>query len=124
MAKHFKELVAWQRADPLRQAVWEIAARTPAMDFKFRDQWTDATRSICSNIAEGFGRRSHRDFARYLTHSCSSLREVEDLIHEAQRRGYLSSTEASELQTLVRRTAVPTGRLLRYLLDHPDPPTR
>ena len=120
MARHFKELIVWQRADALRQAVWSVVVGVPAMDLRFRAQWTDATRSVCSNIAEGFGRRTHREFARYLEIAGSSLREAEDLTHEALMRGHLNRAMAAELDRLVRRTAAPLGRLISYLRRTPD----
>jgi four helix bundle protein len=120
MARHFKQLVAWQQADALRRAIWAVVRRTPGMDPKFRTQWTDAARSVCSNTAEGFGRWSHREFARFLEHASSSLREIEDLIHEARMRGYLNEEDVSELHRQVRRTSAPLARLLRYLRNSPD----
>ncbi len=124
MARHFKELVVWQRGDALRQMIWRIVERTPDMEWRFRAQWTDAARSVCANTAEGFDRWSHREFSRYLGHASSSLREIEDGIHEARMRGYISETEALELERHVRRTSVPLARLLRYLRSHPDRPDR
>jgi four helix bundle protein len=90
------------------------------MDAKFRTQWTDAARSVCSNTAEGFGRWSHREFARFLEHASSSLREIEDLTHEAHLRGYIDDDDVTELQRRVRRTSAPLGRLLRYLRNNPN----
>jgi len=120
MARHFKELIAWQQADLLRQAIWAVVRRTPGMDPKFRTQWTDAARSVCSNTAEGFGRRSHREFARFLELASSSLREIEDLIHEAHMRGYRTDDNVTDLHRQVRRTSAPLARLLRYLRNTPD----
>jgi four helix bundle protein len=121
MARHFTELVAWQRAHALRTAVWKVAQAVPAMDLKLRSQITDAAGSICRNIAEGFRRRSHRDFARYLEHATSSLSELEDGILDAQMRGHLSNVQVDDLNRLVRRTSAPLARLLKYLRNTPDP---
>jgi len=120
VARHFKELVAWQRADALRRAVWSVVQRTPEMDLRLRSQWTDAARSVCSNIAEGFGRQSHRDFARYLDHAAGSLREVEDLIVDARRRDHVTDVDVDGLNLLVRRTSAPLACLRRYLRDTAD----
>jgi four helix bundle protein len=122
VAKHFKDLVAWQRGHELRTAVWAAVQRNADMDLRLRAQWTDAARSVCSNIAEGFGRRTHREFARFLDHATSSLKEVEDTIIEAQMRGHLSVEEAAELNQLVRHTQAPLAGLLRYLRRFPDRP--
>ncbi|HVG84431.1 MAG TPA: four helix bundle protein [Vicinamibacterales bacterium] len=120
MARHFTELVAWQRAHALRTAVWEAVRAAPGMDLRLRSQITDAAGSTCRNIAEGFRRRSHRDFARYLEHATSSLSELEDGILDARMRDHLSEAQVDDLSRLVRRTSAPLARLLRYLRHTPD----
>ena len=71
MARDFTELAAWQRSDELRRFVIEFTARpNVARDFRFCSQCKDAARSTTSNIAEGFGRWSHRDFARKCQNFC------------------------------------------------------
>lgn len=89
MAKDFTELVAWQLADELRRLIFEITARpAAARDFRYCDQCKDAARSGPSNIAEGFGRYRHRDFAHFLRIAIGSLKEVQDLLIDGHERGY------------------------------------
>jgi four helix bundle protein len=71
---------------------------------------------VCSNVAEGFGRRTHRDFARFLDQARGSLNEIEDLIEDARLRGLLTDEEVGEFDSLVRLTAAPISRLRNYLL--------
>lgn len=120
-AKHFRELVAWQCGDALRAAVFRVTRDGNAMiDPRFRSQWEDAAASVCSNLAEGFGRYTHRDFARFVRQARSSLFEVENQIGEARQRGCISSADEQDLNRLVRRATVPITRLLRYLQGTPD----
>jgi four helix bundle protein len=66
MAKDFTELAAWQLSHELRQLMLAITARENVRrDFKYCNQCKDAARSAASNIAEGFGRFSHKEFAFY-----------------------------------------------------------
>ena len=123
MARHFTELVAWQRAHALRKAIWALVQAVPALDLRLRSQITEAAGSVCRNIAEGFKRRSHRDFARCLEHATSSLAELEDAIIDARTRGHITDERLQELSVLVRRTSAPLARLLRYLRTNHDPPT-
>lgn len=83
-AKRFQDLEAWKLGRQLRREVFRLA-RMPLVrrDFDLRDQFTSAARSVCNNIAEGFGRRSHADFARFLGISESSVREIENLFTDA-----------------------------------------
>jgi four helix bundle protein len=67
--------------------------------------------SIPSNIAEGQGRKSSGDFARFLAIAYGSLREVETQIRIAERLNYLGKAESQNLITL----ASEVGRLLNGL---------
>jgi four helix bundle protein len=121
-ARSYKELTAWQRADVVRGAVLAVAKREHArMDVRFREQWCDAASSVCANLAEGFGRYSHRDFARFVRQARGSLFETENFIGEARQRGHLTPEEEADLNQLIRRATVPITRLLHYLTNTPDP---
>jgi hypothetical protein len=66
-ARHFSELISWQLARFLRREGFRLTSVAPIRnDFKLRDQLRDAASSVRRNIAEGFGRMSHREFARFL----------------------------------------------------------
>lgn len=79
MSRHFSELRCWQLARSLRNEVTKILKK-PVFDrnHRSRDNLADAASSVRRNIAEGFGRRGHKEFARFLNISLSSLKEVED----------------------------------------------
>ena len=65
--RRFEDLVAWQLAHQLSLEVFAATETGPASrDFKFRDQVRDSAASAGRNIAEGFGRFSPGDFARFL----------------------------------------------------------
>lgn len=115
-ARHFSELVCWQLADALRVQVLKITRRAPfTHDFKYRAQTEDAMDSVCRNISEGFGCRSHAEFARFLEISRRSLNEVTDCLRSAQLKGYASVSEVTALNTLTRRLYPALGRLIDYL---------
>jgi len=67
--------------------------------FGLRSQMRRAVVSIPSNIAEGQGRNSRREFRRFLSIAHGSLRELETQIHIAQRLDYLKTPEFQSLQT-------------------------
>ena len=122
VAKDFTELVAWQRSDELRRFVIEITARpSVARDFRFCNQCKDAARSAPSNIAEGFGRWSHRDFARFLQIAIGSLKETRDLLIDAHARGYITGEELQWSTVVAKRANAACAGLIRYLKNTPDP---
>jgi hypothetical protein len=63
----FRNLSVWQRARRLTKSVYEMTADFPGgEEFGLKSQMRRATVSICSNIAEGCGRRGDREFRRFL----------------------------------------------------------
>jgi four helix bundle protein len=115
-ARHFTELVVWQLADELRIQILTLTSRSPFLrDGRLRSQTEDAINSVCRNIAEGFGCRSHLEFARFLDISRRSLNEVQDALRGAQLKGYLTAADLEPVATLCRRFYPALGRLIAYL---------
>ena len=115
-AKHFRDLVCWQLANELKLGIYRIAESPPIKsDFKFRDQLIHAAASAPRNIAEGFGRRTHRDFAQFLDIARGSLMECQNHLQDAVDRGYLAESEREMLTSLAQRSCGAVARLQRYL---------
>jgi four helix bundle protein len=104
-ARHFTELEAWQLAAQLSDRVVALSA-TPALkaDLEFRDQMRNAAESAPRLIAEGFGRWSHRDFARYLVMARSELMELQSDLLALGRRRTITQELATELYELSEHT--------------------
>jgi four helix bundle protein len=82
---------------------------TPARaQFDLSSQLLRAAVSVQSNIAEGHGRSTVRDFARFLDISMGSLREVETLVIIADRVGLAKKPISDDLL----RRADDVGRVL------------
>jgi four helix bundle protein len=121
-ARHFTDLEVWRLADKLRQHIFEISASGPAShDFSFRDQIRRSADSVCDNIAEGFGRYSHREFSRYLTIAKASLDENESQLLGGLGRRYLSEPQVRDARHQVAEVRRTLLALKRYL-DRTDPP--
>jgi four helix bundle protein len=74
----FKKLDVWQKSMTTAQLCFRATARFPREQrFVFSSQMQRAAISIPSNIAEGSGRRSDRDFARHLRIAYGSASELE-----------------------------------------------
>lgn len=115
-ARHFRELVCWQLACELKLALYRFA-ETPQVqqDFRFSSQVRDAAASAPRNIAEGFGRRTHPDFARFLDVARASLGECQNHLVDAVDRGYLSPDDFQAMNALAERTCGAVAGLQRYL---------
>lgn len=79
--KKLEDIEAWQRARKLLQEIYQITGRDGfAKDFGLRDQIRRAAVSSMSSIAEGYGRRSNREFANFLSYSQGSIAEVQSYL--------------------------------------------
>jgi four helix bundle protein len=115
-ARNYRDLDAWRLADEIRAKVIAFTSTPPASrDFKYCDQIRGAAASVPANIAEGFARRSPRDFARFLSIAKGSLLETQDRLRDGVDRHYLDTDRAVELLRLTARCDRVVTRLRAYL---------
>jgi four helix bundle protein len=121
-AKDYRELEVWQQAMKLVIAIYGVTDRLPRCEqFGLCDQLRRAAVSIPSNIAEGFGRDTHKDFAHFLAMSRGSLYEVGTQLEIASALGYVDSID--EVRALMNSISRMLGSLIRKL-QSPAPSTR
>jgi four helix bundle protein len=120
--RHYEELECWQLARALKLRIYGFT-RHPAVsrDHDYVKQIRDAARSAPRNIAEGFARRTHADFARFLDIARGSLMECQNHLRDAVDSGYLGPAEANEMIILAKRAGGAMAALQRYLRNNPDP---
>lgn len=80
--------------------------------FGLTSQIRRAAVSISSNIAEGRGKTSKKEFPQFLGHARGSLSEVETQILIARNLGYLNDRDVSRVSELLEEV----GRILNGLL--------
>jgi four helix bundle protein len=120
--RRFEDLAAWQLADQLKEEVFAFTAGYPASrDYKYCDQIRESARSAARNIAEGFGRYYHREFAHFLRIASASLQETKNHLRDARARGYLSNVEYRRLEALTLRAIKATNRFIAYLVRSEAP---
>ena len=108
----FKKLRVWQKARELANAVYAATNSFPRVEeFRLTNQMRRAAISIGCNIAEGCGRESEADKARFVRIASGSLSELEFQIVIATDQGFLSQPLASELASRVEEL----GRMLGAL---------
>jgi len=110
--KNYRDLMAWQRAMDLVEVVYGLAKRFPQEElYGLTSQVRRAVVSVVSNIAEGEGRNSPNDFARFLAIANGSLREVETQLFIAVRLNYLTNDDITKAINLSEET----GRIINGL---------
>ena len=111
--RDYSQLETWQRAMDLTEAVYAATGRYPKDElYGLTSQTRRSAVSVPSNIAEGQGRGSSRDFARFLTIARGSLCELETQLLLAERLTYLDAATSADLMQQARTV----GRLLNGLL--------
>ena len=74
----FEEIISWQKAKELTVTLYSIFEKDK--DFVFKDHILKASISIMNNIAEGFERRSNKEFKHFLFIAKGSCGEVRSMI--------------------------------------------
>jgi four helix bundle protein len=76
--KTFKDLLVWQQAMEIAGEVYSVCDRLPVREtYGLASQAKRAAISVPSNIAEGFRRRSNKEFARFCNIAAGSAAELE-----------------------------------------------
>jgi len=112
--QNYRDLIAWQKAMDLVEMVYQATKRFPKEEtYALTSQLRRAAVSIPSNIAEGQGRASIKEFHNFLSIAHGSVREVETQIMIAQRLGYLGP----EVVEGILQSAAEVGRLIKGLMN-------
>lgn len=99
MAFGFEELVVWKRAIQFASDVIDVTERlhTTAKHARLIEQIESAATSVASNIAEGKGRYSKKEFVQFLYIARGSLYETVSLVILFEQRGWLKAGDSQRL---------------------------
>ena len=110
--QNYRQLIAWQKAMELVKLVYEMSDKFPREElFGLTLQIRKAVVSVPSNVAEGQGRRTTKDFLRHLSIAYGSLMETETQNLIAEMRKYIT---AEDSMRVMDKTAE-VGRLMNGL---------
>jgi four helix bundle protein len=90
--KSFEDLDVFQRAYALSLAVHRASLAFPRVEqFGLAEQVRRASKSICANLAEGFGKQrdSSAEFKRFLLMAIGSSEEMQVCIRYCKDLGYI-----------------------------------
>ena len=108
----YRNLIVWQKAKKLVGLVYAEVKKLPAEErYAMGDQIRRAVVSIPSNIAEGNGRASKRDYANFLSIARGSLYETMTQLEIAKDLGYASLTP--EIEQLAKDVARMLGAMIK-----------
>jgi four helix bundle protein len=109
----WRNLEVWQYAHELVLTVYELTRCFPTEEkYRLVDQLCRTAASIPTNIAEGKGRSSTKEYLHFLTVARGSIEEVKYLLLLSHDLGYVSATLDSEISNGYDRV----GRMLNGLI--------
>ena len=113
MVRNYKELDVWKDAMDLVEEVYSVTAKFSRDDiYGLTSQVRSAVVSVASNIAEGCGRKTNKDFVLFLYNALGSVKEVGCQLAIARRLGYLQEGEFEKLENGADKLA---GMLMRFI---------
>jgi four helix bundle protein len=113
IGRDYRDLFAWQHAIDLVESVYRVTREwTKEEAYGLTNQVRRAAVSVPSNIAEGQGRNSAKEFLHFLGIANGSIRELETQMLIAARLHYTDESTCAA----VMKQAADTGNLLRGLI--------
>ena len=111
--RSYRDLEVWKRGVDLVELIYKLTQSFPSEEkFGLTSQLRRAAVSISSNIAEGWGRDSTKDYVRFVRIARSSLFEIETQLIIAHRLGYLNE---DALRASLQETEVESKMLLSLI---------
>jgi four helix bundle protein len=112
--RDFHGLVVWQKSHALVLETYRLTKRFPDDErFGLISQLRRSAASVPANLAEGCGRGSELDFARFVQMAMGSASEVEYHILLSKDLGYLPTDDFAKLSTSVQEVKRVLTSLLR-----------
>lgn len=114
MASSFRDLVVWQRAIDLTTEIYRLTEEFPKSElYGLCSQLRRASVSVASNIAEGAGRGTKREFRQFLLTARGSICEVYTQLTIAGNLGFADRGRLQRIETIANEV----GRMLNRLLQ-------
>lgn len=122
----FEDLDCWKEARQLTRQVYEAIEQNSAWkrDTRLCSQIRSAAGSVMANIAEGFVRRSNKEFMQFLFIDMSSTAEVQSHLYIAVDQGYLSKDTFESIYAQADKAGRIISGLIKYLRIKQTKPTK
>ena len=113
----FEDIKAWQEARKLVNLVYDAINKNEKFgkDFRLVGQIQGAAVSSMANIAEGFSRRSNKEFIQYLYISKSSAAEVQSHLYVAIDQNYITQETFDKIYAQAEKVSKLDSGFIKYL---------
>jgi four helix bundle protein len=114
--KSFEDLTAWKDARIFTNKIYNLTKKFPKEElYGLTSQIRRAAVSIMSNVAEGFDRRSDKEFSNFLSIARASSSEVQNDLYIALDLDYISQVEFNQSYQKAKKIAKQINGLMNYL---------
>ncbi len=112
----FEDIEVWQASRALANLIYQMTNNSRfSKDFALKDQIRRSAISIMANIAEGFGRKSKREFIQFLRYSIASAAETKSHLYLTLDLKYIGNDRFNELADRVDTITKQIKAFIRYL---------
>lgn len=114
--KRFEDIDAWKKGRELVNQLYKVTNTGEFKnDYTLKNQTNSAALSIILNIAEGFGRRSNKEFINFLVISHGSVSEVQSALYAAIDRKHIDETIFNDIYSKCTEISKMIMGLIKYL---------
>jgi len=121
----FEDLECWQQGRILTNKVYEITGNGAfKKDLRLSGQIQAAATSVMANVAEGFVRRSDKEFSQFLFIAMSSAAEVQSHLYVALDQEYVDKRRFDEIYEQAKKAGMLISGMIKYLRSRSTKQTR
>lgn len=104
--KSYKQLIVWQKSIQLVKNVYNLTEKFPSSEmFGLTSQMRRCAVSIPSNIAEGYGRKSKKEYLQFYSISYGSALELETQVIISKELGFVPKNSYKEIDMVLKEVA-------------------
>ncbi len=112
----FEDIVAWQKSREIVNDIYDIFDNGIfKRDYVLQNQIVRASISIMLNIAEGFGRKTNKEFSQHLVIAHGSVSEVQSALYIFLDRKYIDNNQFDSIYKKCTEVSCMLMGLIKYL---------
>lgn len=115
----FEDMTVWQDSQELAVMIYQVTKPFPKDElYSLTNQIRRAASSVSANIAEGFGRATHKDRSNFYHIALGSLLETKNFIYLASRLKYMSQEDSDKLVIEIDQVHRQITAILKYFKEN------
>lgn len=123
--KAFEELIIWQEARKFTNNIYRVTKKFPKEElYGLTSQMRRAAVSVMSNIAEGFDRRTTKEFISFLVIARASVSEVQNDLYISLDLNYINTENFQTNYDYAQKIAKLINGLITYLKSQTESYTK